>query len=80
MWKYFVAVFFTLHNVLFMSIFTDMQSTHSHTYIYDYTQWGQTALHGAVDQELEDTVEVLLEGNIDPDIQLNVSLVMKCTR
>ena len=45
--------------------------THTHTRLY--TQWGETALHIAVDQEHEDVVELLLEANADPDLADKVS-------
>ena len=41
-------------------------------YIQLCTQLGETALHFAVEKEHEGIVELLLEANADPDLQLKV--------
>ena len=46
--------------------------THAHN-THDYTQSGETALHDAVNQGHEDTVDILLEANIDPNVADKVS-------
>ena len=48
-----------------------MSSLHTHTHKYN-NQWGGTALYLAVREGHEDIVELLLQANADPDLQLKV--------
>ena len=58
---------------------TAMSHAHIHTILHTNTwlctQSGSFALHAAVENEHEDIVELLLEANADPNLQLKVSHV-----
>ena len=51
---------------------------HMHTHTQHNTQWGETALHFAVQEEHKDIVDLLLEANADPDMPLKV--IHTCTK